>query len=91
MDAHAHQHHHHQQQHRAVLAVDLDHTLAQLLESAFDWRNAETGSAVRLDRLSSCTLPIVILSLSFSLSTRSVCAAEAGRRQERRVAHGARQ
>lgn len=40
--------HHHQQQHREVLAVDLDHTLAKLLESAIQWRNAENDSEVRI-------------------------------------------
>lgn len=36
--------------HRTVVAVDLDQTLAKLLESVLEWHNAEEDSKVRFER-----------------------------------------
>lgn len=35
--------------HRTVVAVDLDQTLAKLLESALKWHNAERDTEVRFE------------------------------------------
>lgn len=41
--------------HRTVVAVDLDQTLAKLMESALEWHNAEKGTTVRYERADAFT------------------------------------